>query len=275
MRDAPFALETRPRGSATLSACGRYRYDLARDWGPVVAPRRACFVMLNPSTADATRDDATLRRCVGFARAWGLGGVSVVNLFALRATDPADLLRDPEPVGPLNDAAVLAHAAAAEVVVCAWGAKGGHLGRDRVVLNLLRKSCRPQCLRLTGGGHPEHPLYLPAGLEPFDLPDPASPLRLFEAREVRAAIQHALDGGQALHIHRFVPDRGSAPAAFVAAVDRGEVIAHLFDQDAERLARTVRGFGVRRVAVQRPGTAKQHHDLCGAPLRRAMEAAGA
>ncbi|TMF61888.1 MAG: DUF1643 domain-containing protein, partial [Chloroflexi bacterium] len=67
---------------ATFSADRRYRYRLWRRWDgarPVVA-----FVMLNPSTADARRDDPTIRRCIGFAKSWGFGGVEVVNLFAYR-----------------------------------------------------------------------------------------------------------------------------------------------------------------------------------------------
>ena len=74
--------------NAVISACGRYRYLLTRRVGP--GTRAVTFIMLNPSTADATRDDPTIRRCIGFARSWGIGGVDVVNLFAFRATEPRD-----------------------------------------------------------------------------------------------------------------------------------------------------------------------------------------
>src|SRR5262249_14212908 len=90
------------RRAAVISDCGRYRYSLTRRWGDAAEPR-ALFVMLNPSTADAEQDDPTIRRCIGFAKAWGMGSLEVVNLYALRATDPAALLSAPDPIGPKND----------------------------------------------------------------------------------------------------------------------------------------------------------------------------
>ncbi|MGH3977119.1 MAG: DUF1643 domain-containing protein, partial [Pseudonocardiaceae bacterium] len=113
-----------PTSDAVLSGCGRYRYQLTRTWDP--GQQRATFIMLNPSTADAADDDPTIRRCTSYARSWGLGGLMVVNLYAYRATDPADLWKVDDPVGPDNDdhlRAVLA--AATDVgapVVAAWGA---------------------------------------------------------------------------------------------------------------------------------------------------------
>jgi len=76
---------------ALISPCSQYRYWLLRRWSnrPL-----ATFVMLNPSTADANSDDATIRKCMGFADAWGLGGIWVVNLFALRSTNPYGLVSD-------------------------------------------------------------------------------------------------------------------------------------------------------------------------------------
>ncbi|MFD3920195.1 DUF1643 domain-containing protein [Streptomyces sp. NPDC058595] len=87
--------------TALISDCGRYRYRLTRTWGPGPA---AVMVMLNPSTADGTQDDPTVRRCVTFADAWGCGGLIVVNLYAWRATKRAELKLAPDPVGPDNDA---------------------------------------------------------------------------------------------------------------------------------------------------------------------------
>jgi hypothetical protein len=86
--------------TAVLSDCGTYRYRLGRRWaeGPVDV-----WIMLNPSTADATVDDRTIRRCMEFSRRWGAGALVVGNLFALRATDPAELVRHPDPIGPDND----------------------------------------------------------------------------------------------------------------------------------------------------------------------------
>jgi hypothetical protein len=93
-------------------------------------------------------------------------------------------------------------------------------------------------------------------------------MRVFERRDLHAAIAYAEGGGQAIHLHRFVTP--SAPAVFKAAVKKGEYIAHLFDQDKERLTTTVRGLGVRVVKVEREGTPYQHVDLCGLPLARAV-----
>ena len=145
-------------GWALFDDSGRYRYRLGRRWadgGPAIA-----FVMLNPSTADAERDDPTIRRCAGFARAWGFAGMEVVNLFALRATDPARLRRARDPVGPGNDRHIAAAAGGADVVLLAWGNCGALRGRDRQVVALLA-GLRPACLGVTQSGQPRHPLYLP------------------------------------------------------------------------------------------------------------------
>ncbi|HEU5061422.1 MAG TPA: DUF1643 domain-containing protein [Kofleriaceae bacterium] len=143
---------------AVFDPSGRYRYRLTRRWagrGAVVA-----FVMLNPSTADGERDDPTIRRCAGFARRWGFAAMTVVNVFALRATDPARLRRARDPVGPGNDGHIAGAAADADLVVLAWGNHGALRGRDREVVALLA-GARPVCLGVTRGGQPRHPLYLP------------------------------------------------------------------------------------------------------------------
>lgn len=95
-------------------------------------------------------------------------------------------------------------------------------------------------------------------------------MRVFRDREIFEAYEYANGGGQALHLHRIVRDRRYAPRCFVAAIDRGENIAHLFDQDAERLIQTARSLGVRTIYVDKAGTRQQHIDLCGAPLRKAV-----
>ena len=86
--------------AAVISHCKRYRYRLARHWG---AGSALPFVMLNPSTADADNDDPTIRRCIAFAKREGAGGIVVANLFAFRATSPADMLAAPNPFGPENE----------------------------------------------------------------------------------------------------------------------------------------------------------------------------
>ena len=95
--------------SAVVSQCGAYRWHLTRlvD-NNIFQGGRLLFVMLNPSTADAETDDPTLRRCIGYSRAWGYGGLAVVNLFGLRTTDPRELRRHADPVGRRNDDYVLA-----------------------------------------------------------------------------------------------------------------------------------------------------------------------
>lgn len=160
--------------SAEISECGRYRWWLRRSWKmwdqgmPVVGKGVCCFVMLNPSTADAMQDDPTIRRCIGFARSWGYDTLSVRNLFAYRATDPKELLSAHDPVGTRNDGELMA-GATAHRLVAAWGA-GVPFGRDKQVLAMFAKhwSAVPiYCLGKTKHGHPRHPLYVKADTQPM------------------------------------------------------------------------------------------------------------
>lgn len=147
----------------------RYRYTLHREW--LGAGRgRVCWVMLNPSTADDTHDDPTIRRCVRFSAAWGYDGLVVVNLFALRSTDPNVLLMDTDPGGPENDDAIRRAAASASLVVAAWGAhRAMRRGRrDQRMYDLI--SAPLHCLGTTRDGHPRHPLRLRADTQPVPLP---------------------------------------------------------------------------------------------------------
>jgi hypothetical protein len=134
----------------------RYRYLLTR--GPAGAREHVVFVMLNPSTADQEQDDPTIRRAIGFAHRLGFARLSVVNLFALRATDPAHLYRARDPVGPDNDDAIRAAVAEATLVVAAWGNHGALRGRAAEVAALLPAY---HCFGTTRLGQPRHPLYLP------------------------------------------------------------------------------------------------------------------
>src|SRR5881396_744410 len=122
-------------GGATFSRDRRYRYRLWRRWDRSRAV--VAFVMLNPSTADAMHDDPTIRRCIGFARNWGFGGVDVVNLFALRATDPRALRRAHDPVGPANDRHIASAGSRASLVILAWGAQGRLRGRAQDAWRIL------------------------------------------------------------------------------------------------------------------------------------------
>lgn len=125
-------------GEAYFSDDGQYRYVLRRWWNNAKSP--VTFIMLNPSTAGATVDDMTLRKCEGFAQRWGFGSLIVVNLFALIATDPDELAHHDDPVGPENDRwlhNVLSHQWSS--YVAAWGHKGGHQGRDQQVMEMVRQ----------------------------------------------------------------------------------------------------------------------------------------
>lgn len=150
---------------AELSPCGTYRYSLWRAWGD--GPR-AVFVMLNPSTADAARDDPTIRRCIGFARAWGFNGLEVVNLFALRATNPEALYLHADPVGPENDDAIATACNGAGIVVAAWGVHGAWKDRGQEIAQRIAYGggVALHHLGLTKGGHPRHPLYLASATQP-------------------------------------------------------------------------------------------------------------
>ncbi|MFZ8963264.1 MAG: DUF1643 domain-containing protein, partial [Schleiferiaceae bacterium] len=85
---------------AIFSDCGRYRYRLWRIWDPSLPT--LLWILYNPSTADAKVEDPTLRRCMDFTRQWGYGGLTVVNRFAYRATNPRQLNSTIDPVGPEN-----------------------------------------------------------------------------------------------------------------------------------------------------------------------------
>lgn len=159
--------------TAVLSPCGRYRYWLTREWahGP-----RVTFVMLNPSTADADRDDQTIRRCVGYARSWGYAGLIVVNLYAWRSTSPRALWTSPDPIGPANDGYLLGAASLALMhhtpLVAAWGtnARADRVAAVRAISGMHRLSA----LALTKSGQPRHPVRLRADLTPVPLPDPTT-----------------------------------------------------------------------------------------------------
>lgn len=155
---------------ARISADGIYRYLLWRECGVNPDPETCLFIMLNPSTADGDADDPTIRRCVGFANYFGCDRLEVVNLFAYRATKPADLLNYPksggDPVGFENQANLTDSANRARLIICAWGAHGGFIGQDETVLGWLQDVGKPlYALGLTKGGHPRHPLYVPASTQ--------------------------------------------------------------------------------------------------------------
>jgi hypothetical protein len=120
--------------------------------------------MLNPSTADAMNDDATIRKCVGFASRWGFQGIEIVNLYAYRTRSPVELRKAGYQVGPNNNNFIMQKASYAGLVVAAWGA---HARDDRVteVLEILTKIKSVYCLGTTQTGQPRHPLMQPYSRE--------------------------------------------------------------------------------------------------------------
>lgn len=148
--------------SAEFSDCRKYRYALWRHWGE--GKSYAMFIGLNPSTADEKIDDPTVRRCMAFAQAWGYDGLCMTNLFAYRATVPDDMKCAQEPIGPDTDKWLKKLAKKAGVVVAAWGVHGRFMQRDHAVLQMIQPL---HYLRLTKGGYPGHPLYLPKTLQPL------------------------------------------------------------------------------------------------------------
>lgn len=129
------------------------------------------FIGLNPSTADETKDDPTIRRCIRFASDWGFGGLVMTNLYAYRATNPIDMRRQGRAaIGESNDEWLVELAEKAGIVVAAWGANVGPvLGRDARVRKLVPEL---RVLGLTKHGFPRHPLYMKADSQPALWPLP-------------------------------------------------------------------------------------------------------
>jgi hypothetical protein len=161
---------------AEFSACKTYRYSLTRAWFgvPGTPEKTMVFCGVNPSTADENVLDPTLRRCVSFARREGCTKLVVVNLFALRSTDPLALYSHPCPEGPENTPAIVLAAIDARpggIFLAGWGCHGEHLGQGRKVASLLTgRGVSMWCLGRTTAGHPRHPLYLrsDAAITPWD-----------------------------------------------------------------------------------------------------------
>lgn len=162
MRDL-FPLDDTAAGGfplAVISPCESYRYFLSRSWGE---GKTISFIGLNPSIADAYRDDPTIRRCVQFAKNMGGGRLFMVNIFAYRSTDPKGLHACSDPVGPENDDWLEYAVRHSDIVVAAWGNHGLIAGRGQVVAE--RYSGLLFALRVTSQGQPGHPLYVPYSAE--------------------------------------------------------------------------------------------------------------
>lgn len=154
----PQLLSVQMKTGAIFDPTHTYRYSLWREWN-ANAPKVG-FIMLNPSSADAEKNDPTIRRCIGFAQAWGYGYLEVVNLFAYRATHLKDLLQATDPIGNQNDRYLSAAMQTAELLVVAWGNWGRFNRRDQAVLQLISEHRQVYCLSINQSGQPRHPLYV-------------------------------------------------------------------------------------------------------------------
>jgi hypothetical protein len=153
------------QSGALFDSSDQYRYLLWRIWDE--AAPRVGFVMLNPNKADATLDDPTIRRCIGFARSWGFGGLEVANLFAYRTAHPKYLRQVANPVGVENDRILQSLNQRVDQLILAWGNWGLWQQRHQAAIALL--NCQtPYCLGFTKMGQPCHPLYLKATRKPIE-----------------------------------------------------------------------------------------------------------
>lgn len=145
--------------SATISACALYRYRLERQFGE--GPTMM-FVMVNPSTADAEKDDQTIKKCVGFATRAGCGRIIVGNKFAWRATDVTELRAVRDPIGSDNDRHLRAMMLEADRIVVGWGqlAKIPECRRDRWkdIVRMADAAGKPlHAIGTNADRHPKHP----------------------------------------------------------------------------------------------------------------------
>lgn len=157
-------IQNKPTG-AVFDRSKKYRYSLWRWWAPMssapVLSKMVAFIGLNPSTADATKNDPTVTRCINFARHWNYDGMVMLNLFAYRATDPKVMKAQSNPIGAHNNLAIFDIAQQAGLVVCCWGTHGTWKDRGIQVADILA-NLRLYHWGLTQTGQPKHPLYLRA-----------------------------------------------------------------------------------------------------------------
>lgn len=160
---------------AIISQCEKYRHWLYRSWDE--SKEVCCFIMLNPSTADANFDDPTIRRCISFSKSWGYGALVVVNLFDYRSTDPKNLKSCDNPLSDMADHFIKQALDNLHLIVPAWGNHGSFLGRSDKIKELIESYDTPEkilCLGFNKSGEPKHPLYVKSDtklIEFLELPD--------------------------------------------------------------------------------------------------------
>lgn len=151
-----------------------YRYALWREFGGYLIwegvnkqkEGYVQFIGLNPSTADETVDDQTIRVCQGFAKRWGYGAMCMTNLFAFRATNPRVMMQHAAPIGKDNDAWLQSIAKEASLIIACWGTEGIHLGRNVAVRCMIAGLHH---IGLSKNGHPRHPLRICTDVRPQPL----------------------------------------------------------------------------------------------------------
>ena len=153
--------------TTVFSPCRKYRYTLWRRWAE--GGSYLMVIGLNPSTADETNDDPTIRRCIDFAKRWGFNALCMTNLFAWRDTLPENMKKEISPIGPDNDLHLTTIGRDAGMILAAWGKHGKHLDRGKRVA-LMVGHLYPRCLKKNQDGSPQHPLYVPAATQPIPFP---------------------------------------------------------------------------------------------------------
>ena len=162
-------LDPSVKSSAVFSSCFKYRRVLTRTWDTSLPT--VLFIGMNPSTADTSVDDPTVRKECGYARDWGFGGLVKVNVMDYRATYPKDLLK-PGVTAQTHEnlASISSLCTESPLVIAAWGKIGPKLQscEESVRLILLNKKIQPKCLGVNIDGSPKHPLYLRKDTQPQD-----------------------------------------------------------------------------------------------------------
>jgi len=154
------------RSLAIFSDDEKYRYLLKRSWG---VGRNILFIMLNPSTADAKKNDPTVKRCCDYAKKWGFASITVCNLFGYRSTQPEALVTVENPVGVANMAYIENAMTMSDTIVAAWGNNvlpNFHMHTVYMVSEKARELGKDIfCLGINDNGQPVHPLYQKADVE--------------------------------------------------------------------------------------------------------------
>ena len=141
----------------------QHRYVLRRTWEN---KEHLCFIGLNPSVANEVQNDNTVRRVIRYAKDWGFGGLTVLNLFGLVSTDPKGLKSIENPAGAENDYYIRNTMKKHSTIFCGWGNHGKDRNRDSEVIKIITEAGRvPKCLAVNKTGTPKHPLYLKKDLK--------------------------------------------------------------------------------------------------------------